>query len=66
MNKIRLDVDRLAVETFTTGARPEEAMGTVHGAGATATGACATCKGATCFTSCAGAGAAVACTCPIL
>jgi len=67
MNKIRLTLDRLAVESFATGQVPEEATGTVHGAlAATATGNCATCRGATCFTSCAGAGGDIACTCPIV
>jgi len=66
MNKIRLNVDGLTVESFTAGAAPEEATGTVLAANlATSTGNCATCKGATCFTSCAGAGGAVVCTCPI-
>ncbi|HEX8903379.1 MAG TPA: hypothetical protein VF771_00910 [Longimicrobiaceae bacterium] len=65
MNKMRLSLDRLAVESFATGQVPEEATGTVHGAMATSTGNCATCKGATCFTSCAGAGAYPVCTCPI-
>lgn len=66
MNKIRLNVDGLAVESFTAGAPPEESVGTVHAAHlATSTGNCATCKGATCFTSCAGAGAYPVCTCPI-
>lgn len=66
MNKIRLKLDRLTVESFATGQVPEEAQGTVHGAlAATATGGCATCKGATCFTSCAFAAGDVACTCPV-
>ncbi|HEX6746369.1 MAG TPA: hypothetical protein VF092_03565 [Longimicrobium sp.] len=67
MNKIRLSLDRLAVESFTTGKQAEEASGTVHAAFApTSTGGnCATCRGATCFTSCAGAAGDVACTCPI-
>jgi hypothetical protein len=65
MKKIRLDVDHLAVESFATGQLAEEAKGTVHGAFAiTSTGNCATCKGATCYTSCAFEGGD-ACTCPI-
>ncbi|MBV9108289.1 MAG: hypothetical protein JO306_02655 [Gemmatimonadetes bacterium] len=65
MNKIRLNVDGLSVESFTAGAAAEESTGTVHANLApTHTGNCATC-GATCFTSCAGAGGAAVCTCPI-
>ena len=65
MNKIRLDVDGLAVETFATGRAEEVLTGTVHAAMATATGNCATCKGATCFTSCAFQAGDAACTCPV-
>jgi hypothetical protein len=67
MNKIRLNLDHLAVESFATGQAPEEASGTVLAAFAPTQsgGNCATCRGATCFTSCAGAGGYPACTCPI-
>jgi hypothetical protein len=64
MNKIRLNLDRLSVDSFATAAAPE-ARGTVDAAWArTNTGACATCGGATCFTSCS-PGGDIACTCPI-
>ncbi|HEX8903380.1 MAG TPA: hypothetical protein VF771_00915 [Longimicrobiaceae bacterium] len=65
MNKMRLNVDPLTVETFATGKAEEVLTGTVHAAMATATGACATCKGVTCFTSCAFAGGDANCTCPV-
>ncbi|HSU14854.1 hypothetical protein [Longimicrobium sp.] len=66
MNKMRLNVDGLSVESFPTGERPAESQGTVHAnwAPTNTGGNCATCGGATCFTSCAGAGGH--CTCPIL
>ncbi len=68
MNKIRLNLDRLAVESFPTAEKADDLLGTVHAAFApTGTGGnCATCRGATCFTSCAGAAGDVACTCPII
>ena len=67
MNKIRLSLDGLSVESFPTAGKADDLLGTVHAFAPTGTGgACATCKGATCFTSCAGAGANVACTCPII
>ena len=65
MNKVRLNVDGLVVESFPTGKADEVLTGTVHAAMATNTGNCATCGGATCFTSCAGAVGYPMCTCPI-
>jgi hypothetical protein len=56
MHKIRLDLDRLTVDSFPTAAVADE-RGTVHAADRSG-------HGPSCFTSCAGGGDP-ACTCPI-
>ncbi len=56
MNRIRLDVEGLVVDSFPTGARAGEAKGTVRAAEATR-------GGPTCHTSCYPDGDP-ACTCP--
>ena len=63
MKKLRLDLDRLEVETFTLDAPPEE-RGTVHGMNHTREIYCT--KGDTCRTSCGGGGGGALCTCPII
>ena len=66
MRKLKLTIDRLAVESFPTVPEPAPAAGTVNGAEATArTHQCGSCV-ASCYTSCYGAMAADApCTCPV-
>ena len=63
MKKLRLDLDRLNVETFTLDA-PQEERGTVHGMNHTREIYCT--KGDTCRTSCGGGGGGAQCTCPII
>jgi len=69
MEKLKLHIDALEVESFPT-SEAADGAGTVLGAEATLhTGQCGTCAGPTCngdtcFTSC-GAGGDPACTCPI-
>lgn len=58
MKKLTLRVDTLRVDSFPT-ASAETLRGTVQGA------EMATGSGASCFTSCAGAGGHPVCTCPI-
>jgi hypothetical protein len=72
MRKLKLQIDSLTVESFPTAEQPREEPGTVHGAAATRTGACATCNGVSCVTSCRyddGVGgfaiAGPVCTCPV-
>jgi hypothetical protein len=62
MKKLRLDLDRLTVETFATHALPDE-RGTVHGMNHTREIYCT--KGDTCRTSCGGGFGGAQCTCPI-
>ena len=62
MKKLRLDLDRLTVETFPTAAEPTE-RGTVHAMNHTREIYCT--KGDTCRTSCGGGFGGAQCTCPV-
>ena len=64
MRKLRLDLDRLQVETFATDAEKLGERGTVQGMNHTREIYCT--KGDTCRTSCGGGGGGAQCTCPII
>jgi len=63
MNKLLLNVDALAVESFPTQEAETESVGTVNANMATVRG-CATGTAASCYTSCR-ADLRDACTCPV-
>jgi hypothetical protein len=63
MRKLRLDLDRLQVETFATDDARLAERGTVQGMNHTREIYCT--KGDTCRTSCGGGGGGVECTCPL-
>jgi hypothetical protein len=63
MKKMRLELDRLEVETFATDEVRLAERGTVHGLNHTRELYCT--KGDTCRTSCGGGIGGAGCTCPI-
>jgi hypothetical protein len=63
MKKLRLDLDRLQVETFATDAEKLAERGTVQGMNHTREIYCT--KGDTCRTSCGGGFGGAQCTCPV-
>ncbi len=64
MKKLRLDLDRLQVETFATDNEKLAARGTVQGFHHTREIYCT--RGDTCRTSCGGGFGGAQCTCPII
>jgi len=62
MSKLRLDLSRLQVETFSIDDPGLAERGTVHGLNHTREIYCT--KGDTCRTSCGGGGGGAECTCP--